>query len=114
MTSTAPLYAPIKRVSIPAVALALKLQDQKLSTKLALANINLHTTSGQVITVEKPYIQVKTFLTNNWRTIENVDLEIERVSIDTKIFDHFETILSILHQPKQQFARKHLLTIKSL
>ena len=114
MTSTAPLFAPIKRVCIPAVTTTVKIQDRRLSAKLALSNISLHTNSGQVIAVEKPYIQVKTSLSSKWRTLDNVDMEIERVSVDTQIFQHFEAIKEVLHCPRHPSARKHQITIRNL
>jgi hypothetical protein len=114
MTSTSPIYAPIKRVSIPAVTTSMKLQDQRLTAKLALSSLKIHTTSGQVMYLEKPYMQVKKFLSNDWRTIENMDLEIDRIHFDTKVFGHFEALQKFLKGSKLTSKDENRMTINRM
>ena len=114
MTSTSPIYAPIKRVSIPAVTTSLKLQDHRVTAKLALSNLKINTNSGQLMYLEKPYVQVKKFLSNDWRTMENMDLEIERIHFDTKMFVHFEALQKFLKGSKLPSSDENRMTINRM
>ena len=114
MTSTSPIYAPIKRVSIPAVTTSMKLQERRVTVKLALSNLKIQTNSGQVMYVEKPYMQVKKFLSNDWRTIENMDLEIERIHFDTKMFEHLEALQKFLKGSKLTSSDENRMTINRI
>ena len=114
MTSTSPIYAPIKRVSIPAVTTSIKLQEHTTTAKLALSKLNIQTNCGKVISLEKPYVQVKKFQSTNWRTLENVDIEIESIHVDTKMFEHFEPLRKFLKHPKLTVDAENKMTINSL
>ena len=114
MTSTSPIYAPIKRVSIPAVATSMKLQEKRITAKLALANLTMNTNSGQVISLDKPYIQVKKFISNDWTTLESVDVEMERIYLDTKMFEHMETLQKMFVSPTLTAGGGKKMTIKEL
>ena len=92
----------------------MKLQERRVTVKLALSNLKIQTNSGQVMYVEKPYMQVKKFLSNDWRTIENMDLEIERIHFDTKMFEHLEALQKFLKGSKLTSSDDNRMTINRI
>ena len=114
MTSTSPIYAPIKRVSIPALTTSIKLQEHTVTAKLALSKLNIETNGVKVISLEKPYVQVKKFQSNDWRTLEHVDIEMESINFDTKLFENFAPLREFLKNTRLKTDAKSKMTINSL
>ena len=81
MTTTSPLYAPLKRVHLPAVTASVKQQGDILTAKLALTRLHLETLSGRAVSILRPYLQLRCLDNHSWREIEEVELSVGGVNI---------------------------------
>ena len=81
MTTTSPLYAPLKRVHLPAVTASMKQQGDVLTAKLALTRLHLETLSGRAVSILRPYLQIKYLDNHSWREMEELELSVGGVNI---------------------------------
>ena len=114
MTSTSPIFAPLKRISVPAVVTSMKLKNNKLTSRLALSSLSLSSNNRELVALKKVHIKGKTFLNTSWRELESVDLEIEKINVDTKIFEYSKLLKRLLEYAKLSYTEKSPLTIESI
>ena len=81
MTTTSPLYAPLKRVLLPAVTASMKQQGDVLVAKLAITRLHLETLSGRAVSVIRPYLQMRCQDNRSWKDLDEVDLSMGGVNV---------------------------------
>ena len=82
MTSTSPLYAPLKRVRLPAITSMVKVSRDVLTAKLALTRLRLETQSGHAVSVIKPFLHLKRFRSQDINQLDYVDLSSAGVNLN--------------------------------
>ena len=81
MTATSPLYAPLKRVQLPALTSSIKKRGAVNSCKLASTRLRLETASGPAVSLLRPYLCVRTSSEDPRNTLDQVELSIGGINL---------------------------------
>ena len=114
MTTTSPLYAPLKRVHLPAVTASMKQHADVLTAKLALTRLNLETLSGRAVSIMKPYLQLRWLENHSWREVEEVDLSAGGVNVRVENLQDCVLMKKMAKAAVGRASRKEKFTFKKM
>merc|ERR1711892_400659 len=84
MSVTFPIYAQLKRVSVPSISAILVTNPEEISLKMAALEMNFNILSKEVMTIKSPYLQMTKDPQKAWNDWNTVFVETKSISFHSE------------------------------
>ena len=98
MTSSSPIFAPIKRVPVPGFSVQLSKHSQSTSLEMGTTKLQMAREGEKLLSVTQPYIKVEKYNNEGWLSADSVSLNMKSLDI------HWENSLDLMKRSSDELV----------